>query len=1059
MVSSRRSAGARPATVTSLPHRMTAPTATPPADAPRRPLWRTLVLGFVLFVAGWGAFIALFGPGWFKRRVEERITQYIHRPAHLGPISVNPYTLTFRVDSVRIDDRDGGPLFQWDRLAVTYRLKSFLKSGEVVFSAIQLVRPYGRFRLSTAGTLSIQDILDSIAATPSRPLPPLAIGHLQIEQLRLEWYDSARTAPFYTQLGPASIDLRDFTTRRDSLSRYTFAGRTEQDERFSWKGTLGVTPFASEGEIRLENLKVAKYAPYYGDALRARIASGTLDLDARYAVKADPKQRVNQLIGGTLDIHDLALALDGVTPVRLGTLHIGGLDADAVAHTATLRELAIARLALDVVRSPDGAINLSGLLASAKTNTPARASTRGTNHAKNANVALRARPTIATRTKPTVATRVKPTVAVAPALKDSAAALSAPWTWTVHRLALDSASVTLLDSVPTLVGKLKATYVAARVDTLSSNPDIASRAHAEFTLEGGGRFVLDARGPLARKRGTFKLLLDSLPMFRADPWIAAAGGRLALTSGRLHLDLAGPFDLSDATNPSATINGSLRVDNLGTQERADGDPFLSWRSFSFDGITYDTKAATLEIAEVRLDRPVVLMDIDSAGVSNFAHLFPKAAKAPVDSATRMASADSAAADSAFVGPKAPPPARSDTALSQDSTSKLRRITVGRVTLANGAFRITDESVSPTMRLTIGRLSGTTGRFDSDNVNRGELALSAMVDEVAPLTIKGQLNPLADAQESILEFDATGVDLLPFAGYSGRYLGYLIAKGKMKTRLHWQLKQRRVKSENVLTLDGFTFGDKVTHPDATSLPVKFGFAVLRDRSGQIVLDVPVEGSLDDPDFSFGRVIVRALLNILRNIVSAPFKLLGSLFGGGSADLSEAPFDAGASVLTAEATSRLDALRKSLAERPELKLSIEGAVDTVVDRLSLRRLALDKRLRAQAPIMTDTALLLPSVRNARLAAEFAALFPTDSVVAAARASRRPLAEALAGRDVEPRVLDVIVIGAAELRALADARARACRDYLLAGDAPPVERVFLAATAAAPVAGGRKATFKLE
>ena len=1009
------------------------------ASAPRRRLWRNLVLGSVAFVIGWGAFIALFGPGWFKRRVEERITQYIHRPAHLGPISVNPYTLTFRVDSVRIDDRDGGPLFQWDRLAVTYRLKSFLQSGELVFSAIQLIRPYGRFRLSPAGVLSIEDIIDSIAATPSRPLPPLSVGHLQIEQMRLEWYDSARTRPFYTQLGPATIDLKDFTTRRDSLSRYTFAGRTEQDERFSWKGTLGLTPFASEGEIRLEKLKVAKYAPYYADALRAQVTDGTLDLDARYSVKADPAHRENRLVGGTLDLRDLALALDGATPAKLGALHIGGLDADAVTHVASLRELTINRLALDVVRSRRGTINLTGLLA------PAAPTTRTANASRSTSAAKR------------------PSKEAAAPRPDTATAPSAPWTWTVHRLALDSARVSLLDSVPALVGKLTATYVAAHLDTLSSNPDIASSAHAEFTLEGGGRVVLDAHGPLARKRGTFKLLLDSLPMFQADPWIAAAGGRLALTSGRLHLDLSGPFDASDATNPSATIAGSLRVDNLDTQEREDGDPFLRWRSFKFDGIAYDTKAATLEIAQVSLDRPVVLMDVDSAGVSNFAHIFPRAPRTAADSAAARARADSAAArakaDSDFVGPRAPPPVRSDTALAQDSANKLRRITVGKVTIANGAFRITDASVSPTMRLTIGRVTGTTGKFDSDNVNRGELALQAMVDEVAPLAIKGQLNPLSDAQESVLDFDATGVDLLPMSGYSGRYLGYLIAKGKMKTKLHWQVQQRRVKSENVLTLDGFTFGDKVTHADATSLPVKFGFAVLRDRAGQIVLDVPIEGSLDDPDFSFGRVIVRALLNILRNIVTAPFKLLGSLFGGGSTDLSEAPFDGGASTLTAEATTRLDALRKSLAERPDLKLSIEGGVDTVADKVALRRLALDRRLRAQAPLMPDTALLLPSMRAGRLVAEYATLFPTDSAVAAARASRRPLADALAGRDLESRVLDALPIGASELRALADARARACRDYLLGGESPPVERVFLAAAGAAPVTTGRKATFKLE
>ena len=991
---------------------------TPPSVTPRRRRWRTLAIAFVGFVTGWGAFIALFGPGWFKRRVERQITQYIHRPASLGPISVSPYSLTFRVDSVRIDDGDGGPLFQWDRLAVTYELLTFFRTGDVRFSAIELVRHYARLRLSKEGVLNVQDVIDSIAATPSRPLPPIAIGRLKIDQLRLEWYDSARTRPFFTRLGPASIDLRNFTTRQDSLSRYTLAGRTEADETFAWKGTLGVAPFASSGEITLGNLQLAKYAPYYGDALRAQVTGGTLSLDAKYAVRADPKKRESRLVGATLDVRDLVLALGGTSPARLGRLHIGGLEADAVARTATLGELTLGGLALDVVRSPRGELNLAGILASAAAPSSARA------------------------TAPSTARATAPSTAATARARDAA------WRWTVHHLAIDSARVSLVDSVPALVGKLKATHVAARLDTLSSDPDVASTAHAEFTLEGGGRLVADARGPLARRRGVATLLLDSLPMFQADPWIAAAGGRLALVSGRLHLNLKVDFDATDAARPAATLSGGLRVDNLGTRERDDGDPFISWRSFRFDGIQYDTRAATLDIAQVTLDRPVVPIGIDSLGTSHLTHLFPPPARGVTDSASAPVDRSRAAArtDNAATAPPG-------------AASVLKRITVGKVAITNGAIRVTDESVNPVMRFTIGRLAGTTGKFDSDNVSRGELALSAMLDEIAPLSIKGQLNPLSDANESILTIEATGIDLLPFSGYSGRYLGYQIAKGKMKSRLDWHLKQRKVKSDNVLTLDGFTFGEKTNHPDATGMPVKLGFAVLRDRAGQIVLDVPIEGSLDDPDFGLGRVIVRALLNILRNVATAPFKLLGSLFGGGDADLSEAPFDAGTSTLLVDSKTRLDALRKSLVERPDLKLEIEGAVDTLADRDALRKLALEKRLRQQAPMLADSVLLLPSGRAVRLANEFAALFPADSAVSAARVTRRPLVEALAGRDLESRVLPAVVVGVAELRALADARARACRDYLLSTEGASVERVFLAATGAAPAAVGRKATFKLQ
>ena len=51
------------------------------------------------------------------------------------------------------------------------------------------------------------------------------------------------------------------------------------------------------------------------------------------------------------------------------------------------------------------------------------------------------------------------------------------------------------------------------------------------------------------------------------------------------------------------------------------------------------------------------------------------------------------------------------------------------------------------------------------------------------------------------------------------------------------------------------------PDATKLPVRLAVAILKDRDGKITLDVPIQGSLDDPKFRIGKVVEYALLNIL------------------------------------------------------------------------------------------------------------------------------------------------------------------------------------------------------
>ena len=67
--------------------------------------------------------------------------------------------------------------------------------------------------------------------------------------------------------------------------------------------------------------------------------------------------------------------------------------------------------------------------------------------------------------------------------------------------------------------------------------------------------------------------------------------------------------------------------------------------------------------------------------------------------------------------------------------------------------------------------------------------------------------------------------------------------------------------------------------------------MKDREGKIILDVPIEGSLDDPKFRIGKVVARAIVNILEKVATSPFSLLGAVFGGGGEELGYAGFCAG------------------------------------------------------------------------------------------------------------------------------------------------------------------------
>jgi outer membrane protein OmpA-like peptidoglycan-associated protein len=188
-------------------------------------------------------------------------------------------------------------------------------------------------------------------------------------------------------------------------------------------------------------------------------------------------------------------------------------------------------------------------------------------------------------------------------------------------------------------------------------------------------------------------------------------------------------------------------------------------------------------------------------------------------------------------------------------------------------------------------------------------------------------------------------LLPGDPYSGKYLGYRLKKGKLGAQLTYQVTDRKLHSENHLTLDQLTLGQKVESADATKLPVRLAIALLKDRDGKFALDLPINGSLNDPQFNLGKVAYRAIETVLARVVTSPFAALGALFGGKDEELSFQEFQPGSTNLLPAALAKLDVLARGLYARPELQLEIEGSTDPLTDLEALRRAELNKQLLAQ------------------------------------------------------------------------------------------------------------------
>jgi len=262
-------------------------------------------------------------------------------------------------------------------------------------------------------------------------------------------------------------------------------------------------------------------------------------------------------------------------------------------------------------------------------------------------------------------------------------------------------------------------------------------------------------------------------------------------------------------------------------------------------------------------------------------------------------------------------------------------------------------------------------------------------------------------------------------------------------VHYLLKDENLTAENHILLDQLTFGDPLPGAKTSKIPLRLAIALLKDSSGKIDLSIPISGSLSDPKFSVGAVILGALENIIIKAATAPFNLLASAIPGlhGSEQLAYVEFAPGFATLSPDAQKSLETLAGALKERPSLRLSIEGRVDPAFDHDGLREAKLldemkeDKIKDKGGNADLDSVELTPAESDKYLARVYkAAKFdkPKDFV---------GLDKSLPADQMKKLLLAHIEVTDADLHNLANARAAAVRKWMSAKIDPG--RLFLVAS----------------
>jgi len=823
----------------------------------------------------------------------------------------NPFTLALELRGGLIVEDDGHEPLGVKRALLDLSIESLWQPG-VVLDRVAIDELDVHVLRYADGTFHFDDLLGGETAPEpetKEPLPALTIQDLRVSAHTLAFTDRSRPGPYRTVHTDLGLHTTNLTTVPGRRGDGALELTSDGGGRLRWEGTLDLGAGRSEGRLELEAIDLTPIWRYERERLDFVVDSALLDLTLPYAVDWSAETEVR------VDNGRFGLRAIDIRPADPQRLPDTGVRLETLSLDGLFLDLSAARAGAD-------ALALSGLAID------------GFDEEGSASL-------IPLFLGETVEGSDTPEDKSAPAAPGEP---RDPWTVTLDRLSVADSRV-----------GWRTAYLSPdrlRIEPLSlSARDLAWPASGpsafDFKLQINEQALIALDGALNTDRGDgdARLTLEGWPLAWLNPLVHTQA-RTDLERGLLSVTA----DAGLAGFEPQMIVADLVIDDLATVLHDTGQEAFSLERLALEGVNVEPPASRAHIERLHLQRPRGSLHILEDGSVNVNGIVRQGPPVDTGAVTEAVSVES----------------------SPDDASAPWRVQLSELRLQDGRLEFADDSLPLPFRTTIEEIEATVSDIDTAAETPLTVTLNGNVDGYAPVVIEGSGTPHGEVSDGRVRFRFQGVDIATMSPYSGTYAGYTIDSGTLSLDLTYALAGTAIDGDNRIVISQMRLGEPVESDLAVQVPLKLGLALLTDARGVIDLSVPVSGDVDDPEFSVGGIIGRALLNVITKAVTAPFRLLAGLVDS-DADLENVSFRPGLSEPTAEGRDGLQALADALGERPQLNLRVIGATDMTDDQ-ALREAALASALEAEG-LGRDSITARDSAWAEAVSERYAASFPID------------------------------------------------------------------------------------
>ena len=377
---------------------------------------------------------------------------------------------------------------------------------------------------------------------------------------------------------------------------------------------------------------------------------------------------------------------------------------------------------------------------------------------------------------------------------------------------------------------------------------------------------------------------------------------------------------------SSNVKGKVSLDNIDLTEN-------SGHKLGAENVTVGIGKANLTDNEYLIDSVIVdaafaHIDLYKNGKTNFDILLdPKNKGQDIDTTNvtetktkeepkEEPKAEAAATDSSSV-------AAADSTEKQAPAKKLKA-RINKLLVKNTYVTATDHTIIRPFNYKVTAITVTGQNINYDtpcNVN-----VTASFPEGGSLSLK-YYGALSNLNTMDIYISVKNLVLKHFSNYSLHYTAYPIKAGTLAFASENKIVDRNLDSKNTIDIYNITVGNKVDDIDPEyTVPMKIGLYILKDKDDKIQFDVPVKGNLDDPEFSYGKIIWKTVLNLLVKVAVSPFRLVGNLAMAGANALgfdlgknNEVVIDANTETFTSEQYAKAIKMTEMIQKDPNLMLT--------------------------------------------------------------------------------------------------------------------------------------------